>query len=80
MGISLKVHVKKIIYVIENEGIKNFEMIRIDHLQKIVMELSKKKNAREETTSNILKAILCIIKKFVDIINNSLKEGCCSES
>lgn len=70
---------KRIIYVIENEGImENFEMISIEHLQEIVMGLPKKKGTEEGITSDILKAVFCVIKEeFVDIINNSLKEGCC---
>ncbi|XP_070169431.1 uncharacterized protein PF3D7_1120000-like [Polyergus mexicanus] len=70
---------KRIIYVIENEGImENFEMISREHLQEIVMGLPKKEGTEEGITSDILKAAFCVIKEeFVDIINNSLKEGCC---
>jgi len=72
---------KRIIFVIESEEImENFEMIRIEHLQKIVMELPKKRGTEEGITSDILKAVFYVIKEeFVDIINNSLREGCCPE-
>lgn len=72
---------KRIIFVIESEGImENFEMIKIEHLQKIVMELPKKRGTEEGITSDILKAVFYVIKEeFVDIINNSLRDGCCPE-
>ncbi|XP_070165611.1 uncharacterized protein [Polyergus mexicanus] len=52
-----------------------------EHLEEIVMGLPKKKGTEEGITSDILKAAFCVIKEeFVDIINNSLKEGCCPKS
>ena len=73
---------KKIIYIIENKGImENFEIIKIEQLEKVVMGLPKKKGTEEGITSDILKAAFSVIKEeFVNIINNSLREGFCPES
>jgi hypothetical protein len=70
---------KRIIYVIENNGIMdNFEMIKIEQLEEIIMGLPKKKGTEEGITSDILKAAWHVIKEeFVDVINSSLREGCC---
>lgn len=72
------------IYVIENKGIiyiKNFEMIKIEDLEKIVMGLPKKKGTEERITSDILEVAFCLIKEeFVDIVNDSLRENCCPEN
>ncbi|XP_011636472.1 uncharacterized protein LOC105426752, partial [Pogonomyrmex barbatus] len=55
--------------------------ITVEHLEKIIKGLPNKKGTEEEITSNILKATFCVIKEeFVDIINNSLRDGCCPES
>src|SRR5436190_4025821 len=73
---------KKIIYIIENKGImENFEIIKIEQLEKVVMGLPKKKGTEEGITSDILKAAFSVIKEgFVNVINNSLREGLCPES
>ena len=73
---------KRIIYAIENmETMENFEKITVEHLEKIVKGLPNKKGTEEGITSDILKATFCVIKEeFVDIINNSLRDGCCPES
>lgn len=72
---------KKVIYVIENKEImENFEMISVEHLEEVIMNLPKKKGTEEGITSDILKTAFHIIKEeFVDIINKSLREGCCPE-
>jgi len=52
---------------------ENFEMIRIEDLERVVMKLSKKKDTEKEITSDILKAAFHVIKEqFVDIINNNI--------
>ncbi|XP_011632002.1 uncharacterized protein LOC105423786 [Pogonomyrmex barbatus] len=73
---------KRIIYAIENmETMENFEGITVEHLEKIIKGLPNKKGTEEGITSDILKATFCVIKEeFVDIINNSLRDGCCPES
>src|SRR5436190_5058397 len=73
---------KKIIYIIENKGImENFEIIKIEQLEKIVMGLPKKKVTEEGIISDIVKAAYSVIKEgFVNVINNSLREGLCPES
>jgi len=72
---------KKIIYVIENKGImENFETVKLERLEKVVMGLPKKKGTEEGITSDILKAAFSVIKEeFVNIINSSLREGRCPE-
>lgn len=81
MVINPRVRVEKLFIelIIENKGImNNFEMIKIKDLE-IIMGLSKKKSTKEDITSDtrILKVMFYVIKeKFVDIINNSLMEGC----
>ena len=72
---------KRIIYAIENrENMENFERVTIEHLEEIVKGLPKKKGTEEGITSDILKEAFCVIKEeFVDIINNSLRDGCCPE-
>lgn len=69
-------------YVIENERtIENFEMIKVEDLEEIVMGLSKKKDTGEGITSKILKIAFCVVKEeLVGIINESLKKGCCPDS
>jgi len=60
------------------EIMENFEMIRIEDLERVVMELPKKKGTEERITSDILK--FHVIKElFVDIINSSLRESYCPE-
>lgn len=73
---------KRIIYVIESsEIIENFEMIRMKDLEEVVMTLPKKRGTEEGITSDILKAVFYVIKEeFVDVINSSLREGCCPDS
>ncbi|XP_025263168.1 uncharacterized protein LOC112637508 [Camponotus floridanus] len=72
---------KKIIYIIKNERImENFETVKLEQLEKIVMGLPKKKGTEEGITSDILKAVFSVIKEeFANIINNSLREGLCPE-
>lgn len=69
---------RRIIYIIENKGeTDEFEMITTEQLREIVRELLKKKGTEEGITSDILKAVFCVIKEeFIDIINKSLSEGC----
>lgn len=73
---------KKIIYIIQSQGImENFEIVKIEKLEKVVMGLPKKKGTEEGITSDILKAAFSVIKEeFANIINSSLREGICPES
>lgn len=61
--------------------IEFFEMISTKQLQKLVMELPKKKGTEEGITSDILKAVFHVIKeKYVEVINASLREDCFPDS
>lgn len=73
---------RRIIYIIENTRIiEHFEMISVGELEEIVMRLPKKKGTEEGITTDILKSAFYVIKdEFVEVINNSLREGCCPES
>jgi len=72
---------KKIIYIIENKWImEDFEAVKIEQLEKVVLGLPKKKGTEEGITSDILKIAFPVIKEeFANIINNSLREGRCPE-
>lgn len=74
---------RRTIYAIENNDniIENFEMIKIEDLEEIITGLPNKKGTEEGITSDILKVASCVVKEeFVDLINNSLREGCFPES
>lgn len=66
----------------DNKSImENFNHIEIKDLEKIVMGLPKKKGTEEGISSDILKMAFSAIKEeFVEIINGSLREGCCPDS
>jgi len=50
---------KKIIYIIENKGImKDFNIVKLEQLEKVVLGLPKKKRTEEGITSDILKQLL----------------------
>jgi len=68
---------KKIIYIIENKGImEDFETVKLEQLEKVVLGLPKKQDTEEGITSDILKAAFSVIKEeFAYIINISLREG-----
>ncbi|KYN00041.1 hypothetical protein ALC62_09196 [Cyphomyrmex costatus] len=71
-----------LIYINENQEIfENFDMIKIDYLEEIIMGLSRRKGTEEGISSDILKAAFYVIQEeFVNIINTSLREGCFPES
>jgi len=57
---------------------EDFETIKLEQLEKIVLGSLKKKGMEEGITSDTLKAtFFVIIKEFANIINNSLREHCC---
>ena len=59
----------------------NFEIITIEDLEKVIMGLPKKKGTEEGISYEILKMGLSAIKnEFLEIINGSLREGCCPNS
>jgi len=72
---------KKIIYIIENKWImEDFETVKLEQLEKVVLGLPKKKGTEEGITSDILKVAFPVIKEeLANIINNSLREGRCPE-
>ncbi|XP_011693473.1 PREDICTED: uncharacterized protein LOC105453329 [Wasmannia auropunctata] len=71
--------------VIKNKGMDKFEIINVENLNKIVMRLLNKKGTvevikQEKITSDVLQKVWYKInEEFVDIINTSLREGCCPE-
>jgi len=67
---------KKIIYIIENKWImEDFETVKLEQLEKVVLGLPKKKGTEEGITSDILKVAFPVIKEeFANIINNSSRE------
>jgi len=55
---------KKIIYIIENKGImEDFETVKLEQLEKVILGLLKKKDTEEGIISDILKAAFSVIKK-----------------
>ncbi|EZA51985.1 hypothetical protein X777_09444, partial [Ooceraea biroi] len=62
-----------------NKGIiGNFEPIDVHKLQRIIMNLPRKKGTEEGITSDILKASFYVMKKeLVKVINDSLSKGIC---
>lgn len=70
---------KGTIYIIESKEIMdNFEIVTVEQIGEIVMKLPKKKGTEEGITSDILKMAWHVIKgEFVEVINSSLREGCC---
>ena len=69
---------RRIIYVIDNKGeMEKFERVTGEQLGEIVRQLPKRKGTEEGISSDILKAVFCVIREeFVSIINESLSEGC----
>lgn len=60
---------------------ENFNHVEIEELGKIVMGLPKKKGTEEGISSDILQMAFDAIKEeFLEIINESLREGCCPNS
>jgi len=54
---------------------KDFETVKLEQLEKVVLGFPKRKGTDEEITSDILKAAFSVIRKeFANIINNSLRE------
>lgn len=72
---------QKIIYVVDNrETIENFELIDIYKLERIVMNLPRKKGTEEEITSDILKACFYVVgEELLKVVNDSLSQGKCPE-
>lgn len=53
-------------------------MIDIRGLERIVMSLPNKKGTKEGITTEVLKTVFYVIKdEFIEVINDSLKMGCC---
>lgn len=58
--------------------IEHFENIEIEELGKVVNGLPKKKGTEEGISTEIIKLTFSAIgQEFVDVINESLREGCC---
>ena len=66
----------------DNERImKIFESITIEDPEKVIMGLPEKNGMEEAIPYEILKMGFSAIKnEFVEIINGSLREGCCPDS
>lgn len=69
----------KISYV--SECLENFEMIKVEDLEKIVRNLPRKKGTGKRTTSEILKIAFYVInEKLMGLINESMRKGCYPDS
>lgn len=81
-GTNRDVTRRRSIYVIEDKGyFEEFKLIDIKDLEVIILQLPQKKGTEEGITSDILKGIFPVIKEeFVNVINQSLKEGCCPQN
>jgi len=59
---------------------EDFETVKLEQLEKVVLGLPKKEDMKEGITSDILKVAFSVIKEeFANIINNSLREDRCPE-
>lgn len=81
MSIEEDSNSRKTIHVIESkEIIENFELIDVYKVERIIMNLTRKKETEEGISSDVLKASVHVIKEeLVRVINDSLSKDICPE-